>query len=165
MNLNKVEVMPFLRSLRAAGHRVTPQRLALFAELRAAADHPSAETLFRRVRRRHPTVSRASVYKTMHLLSALGLAIPLEGADGVTRYDGRSTPHVNAVCVRCGTVVDLAADVSRLLPQLARASGFLLERHLTVRGLCPKCRKAGQAQSKEVQHGRARSVRRRGGRR
>lgn len=151
--------------LRAAGYRVTPQRIAVFEELRASSDHPSADALFRRVRRRHPAVSRAAVYKTLQVLASLGLAAQFQGTDGAARFDGDPAPHLNMVCVRCGAIEDLVGiDAAPLIRRAARISGFRVEGHLTVRGICPRCRRRSN-QRKVVRNGSAGTSGRRGQRR
>lgn len=157
-NEHSRQSLQYARTLRAAGYRVTPQRIALFEALRASHDHPPAEVLYQRVRRTHPTMSRASVYKSLQLLASLGLAVQLEGTDGAVRFDGDLSPHVNMVCVRCGRIEDLAGiDVGPLLREVARASGFAVGHHLALRGMCPRCQRESQQQQqrKVVRHGTA----------
>lgn len=148
MSIHKALPAPLVQFLRAAGHRITSQRIAVFEALRRSRDHPSAEALYRRVRRRHPTISRASVYNALNLFASLGLLAELEGADGLAHFDGEVSPHANMVCVRCGAIEDLRdIDVEALLQRVARLSGFAVERHLTVRGICPACTKAARRQT------------------
>jgi len=169
MNLNNArsdDVASYARILRTAGFRVTAQRIALFEVLRASPDHPSAEMLYQRVRRHYPAISRASVYNALQVLASLGLAGQFEGADGAARFDGDLASHVNMICVQCGRIRDLPGiDVDRLLRRVARVSGFAVGRHLSVRGICPQCRRKGQQQREVVRHGTAGTGRRRAGRR
>lgn len=151
MSIHKATPAPLVQALRAAGHRITSQRIVVFEALGRSRDHPSAEALYRRVRRRHPTISRASVYKALNLFASLGLLAELKGADGLAHFDGEVSPHANMVCVRCGAIEDLRdIDVEALLQRVARLSGFAAEPHLNVRGICPACtetqdhRKAGR---------------------
>ena len=53
---------------------VTPQRVAVYRALLQAEDHPSPEELYRRVRRRMPSLSLATIYKALDALTRLGVA-------------------------------------------------------------------------------------------
>jgi Fur family transcriptional regulator, peroxide stress response regulator len=64
---NRMET--FAARCRAAGLAVTPQRLAIFRRLVATDRHPSAEELYATVRREMPTLSLATVYKTLDTLA------------------------------------------------------------------------------------------------
>jgi len=62
----------FVARCRTAGLAVTPQRLAIFRRLAATDRHPSAEELHAAVRREMPTLSLATVYKTLDALAGIG---------------------------------------------------------------------------------------------
>lgn len=82
------------------------------------------------------------MYKALNLFAELGLLAELKGADGLTHFDGETSPHANMVCVRCRAIEDVKDDeVEALLRRVARLSGFVVERHLTVRGICSACTK------------------------
>ncbi|GBD29689.1 Transcriptional regulator PerR [bacterium HR32] len=140
MNLDSGHLAALRERLARAGHRLTPQRWAVWAVLQRLGDHPSAEGLYRAVRRRHPMVSRATVYKTLEVLVRVGLVAPLPTADGVTRFDAGG-PHVNFECLRCGRIEDAHDPTSLLaLDRLARRVGFAAYPAVVVRGVCQRCR-------------------------
>jgi Fur family peroxide stress response transcriptional regulator len=93
--------------LRQAGARPTPQRRAVYAALSERCDHPTAETLYRQVRRRMRALSRATVYNALDLLVRGGAAQRLTHADGTARYDARVDGHDHLHCLACGRVDDL----------------------------------------------------------
>jgi Fur family peroxide stress response transcriptional regulator len=66
-------VQRFLEECRRSGLRITHQRTEVFRELARSAAHPDAETLYLWVRRRVPTISRDTVYRTLVALEARGL--------------------------------------------------------------------------------------------
>lgn len=114
-----------LRSaLEAAGSRCTPQRLAVYQYLRAAQHHPSAEQVYRAVRRQIPQISLATVYKALDTLVACGLVSKLTSVDGSALYDARHERHYHCRCLHTGRVEDVptAYDpdlVDKLDPELA----------------------------------------------
>ena len=76
-----------------SGVKLTHQRLEIFRELAAAQDHPDAETLFRAVQRRMPTVSLDTVYRTLWMLHRLGLVTTLGPQRDGIRFDANLAPH------------------------------------------------------------------------
>lgn len=129
--------------LRGAGVRVTPQRLAVFEAAARAAGHPDVETVFSAVRRRLPTVSLDTVYRTLHLFAEVGL-LSLVGQSGErTRFDTNTHPHHHFVCTCCGAMQDFeAGDYDALgLPPPAAGLGRVQSAHVELRGLCSRCAK------------------------
>ena len=108
--------------------------------LRASPDHPTAAEAPSRVRDRHPGVGTATLYRTLDLLTALGLAHELTGEGGALRFDATTGRHDHLVCVSCGRVDDVLVDPPGLTG-LNHSSGFEITGYdLTVRGVCPQCR-------------------------
>jgi len=70
-----------------AGLAVTPQRLAIYQALHGSYDHPSPEALFDRVKPTMPSISLATIYKTLETLVAIGVAseLPATGDTGRER--------------------------------------------------------------------------------
>ena len=122
-----------LRSaLERHGCRFTRQRAAVFRYLRSVETHPTAEEVYRAVRRTIPNISLATVYKSLEALVGCKLATKLTSSDGPSRYDHRTDNHYHIRCVRTGQVWDLEVPhdgnlLSKLDPQLVdrlKAQGF-----------------------------------------
>jgi Fur family peroxide stress response transcriptional regulator len=149
-----------LAGVRAAGLKVTPQRLAIVRELAEDESHPTAQELFERLRPSMPTMSFATVYNTLDTLTSAGLCAALALSPGSGRFDPNMDPHHHLVCDRCGSVRDVPSppagrttDDDSVRRALARevakevakevekiAPGFevrSVERIL--RGLCARC--------------------------
>ncbi len=96
--------------LRPLGIRLTPQRLAIAEVVANSADHPPVKEIYERVKAFFPYVTMATVYSTLSMLEGAGIVreLPFQRQ---SRYDANLSPHVNLVCVNCGTVVD--ADVGQ----------------------------------------------------
>lgn len=112
--------------LEGAGLRCTPQRLAVYDHLARALHHPTAEDVYRAVRRSVPRISLATVYKALEALVATGAAarLPADVGETSARYDARRDPHYHFRCLRTGLVHDLPTHfdpelVARLDPRLA----------------------------------------------
>lgn len=129
-------------TLRGRGFRLTPQRLAVIRAL-ARGRHSTAEEVHTALARDYPSMSLATVYKTIALLKAQGLILEIDFGARDNRYDIlRPYPHPHAVCTRCGAVADPSdPDLAALTAQVARDTGFEITSHrLDFFGLCPKCR-------------------------
>jgi Fe2+ or Zn2+ uptake regulation protein len=132
-----VEDADLRRALEQAGWRYTRQRAAVFAYLRGAQVHPTAEQVFAAVRQQIPNISLATVYKALEALVDAHLANRIAGDTGPIRYDGRSEPHYHIRCQRTGKVIDLPLPYDpnlpdRLDPQLIdtlRRQGFEITGH------------------------------------
>lgn len=132
-----------IAALRDAGHRITPQRLAVLKILAESRDHPSVEAIHGQIVREFPTTSLATVYKTITLLKKLREVLELAFAEGGSRYDGKLPfPHPHVVCSQCGAIVDPQfSGMAEMAAEMARKSGFRITHHrLDFIGLCPRCR-------------------------
>ena len=97
------------------GLRLTHQRLEILRELVGAKDHPSAEMVFGRVRKRLPTISLDTVYRTLATFDEYGLImrVPVTGDQG--RFDADTSPHHHFVCQNCKAIYDfLWSEFDRL---------------------------------------------------
>lgn len=133
-------------SLHDRGQRLTPQRqrvLALFERI-GEGTHLSAEEVHQRLLRTREKVSLATVYRTLRLLSSMGLLQELELPEGGRRFElagDAHRDHHHLVCVRCGRTEEFeSVDVIAAGEAAAGRFGFrLLECVLNVRALCPAC--------------------------
>jgi len=133
-------------SLHDRGQRLTPQRervLSLFERI-GAGTHLSAEEVHRQLLNAEARVSLATVYRTLRLLSSMGLLQELELPEGGRRFELASAAHRDhhhLVCVRCGRTEEFENDAVLAAGETAAGGhGFrLLECVLTVRALCPRC--------------------------
>ena len=121
--------------------RLTPQRLLIWEELLLHSTHPGAEEIYKSVRRRLPTLSFDTVYRTLHLFSSLGLIESIGSDSQRARFDTDMTPHHHFVCERCGAILDIpSAEVDRLQNFPTQVSCGRVERvRVEFRGLCKKC--------------------------
>jgi Fur family peroxide stress response transcriptional regulator len=131
-----------LKRLRQRGFRLTPQRVALVRLLAVSEGHPSAAQLYEQLKPQYPTMSLATVYKTLNLLKDLDEVLELGFWDDDGRYDGkRPYPHPHLICIRCRTIIDpkiaLAEDMAQ---QVAQLSDYRIVSHrLDFYGVCPTC--------------------------
>jgi len=133
----------FQAAIRRAGVKLTHQRLEIFAEVARTGDHPDADTVYRGVRKRLPTVSLDTVYRTLWLLLDLGLLTTLGLPRARVRFDANLRPHHHFVCTHCGRARDFYSPAFDALeiPAAVRAWGRVDRTLVEVRGRCARCAK------------------------
>ena len=121
--------------------KVTPQRLSIFKMLRSNHIHPSAETIYQVLIQEHPTMSLATVYKTIKTLVSSELVQELNVGEGNFRYDANTNYHPHIQCTKCGKVDDIFnIDVSPIIEDAKKATDFVITSNkLYFYGLCPNC--------------------------
>jgi Fur family transcriptional regulator, peroxide stress response regulator len=126
-----------------AGVKLTHQRLEIFREVASSLEHPDAETVFRAVRARMPTVSLDTVYRTLWMLNDLGLITTLGPRRESVRFDANLEHHHHYVCVRCGLARDFeSVELNALrIPDAVKDFGRVVATHVEVRGICDRCAK------------------------
>ncbi len=131
--------------LKAAGYRITPQRLAIIRALISSDEHPSVETIYRQICGDFPSTSIATVYNTLECLRRVGQVLELARSGG-SRYDGRNPdPHPHRACAVCGRIEDLDIDLREAGERIADQWGYADVKHyLEFTGVCPQC-KVGRA--------------------
>ena len=134
-----------IAKLREKGFRVTPQRLAICEFVLSSKEHPTVDQVYQVAQKKHPTLSLATVYQTLHLLTEIGMLQELGFSDGISRYDPKSSPHINIVCRNCGKIQDYESEsVRRFLSQITvELKRTLIGQHLEIYTYCDQCEKSG----------------------
>jgi Fur family peroxide stress response transcriptional regulator len=142
MTTSQNRLNQMVAKLRARDLRLTPQRLAILRILAASAGHPSIEQIYDRMKVDFPTMSLATVYKTVTLLKELGEVLELGFPEGVNRYDGsKPYPHPHVICLKCKKILDPElGNLQHLIEAAGKETGFRIFSHrLDFFGLCPEC--------------------------
>lgn len=124
--------------------RLTRQRRAILEVVRSSSNHPDAAWIYEQVRKKLPSISLGTVYRTLDALVAEGLLQPLARPGQPLRYEAHLDGHLHMVCSRCGNYYDLSSNLPDLL-SLARSQHPELElQGVTVEfsGICPRCKEA-----------------------
>jgi len=130
-----------IEALRSKGYKATPQRIAICRFVLNSRDHPSAQKVYDEVKKIHPTVSLATVYKTLAVLKDLNLIQELNLPQGQARFDSYMKPHINLICLRCGSIADLDDNSAiEIIRKVAAAAKFKPKgQHIDIFGICRKC--------------------------
>jgi Fur family ferric uptake transcriptional regulator len=136
----KVQLSQYLAS---QGLRSTSQRDTILKTFIEAGQHLSAEELYARVKKAHPGIGYATVYRTLKLLVEADLAEERRFEDGFTRfeYKKKDTHHDHLICIRCGAIIEFENERIEILQHdVARQKGFKVQSHkLELYGLCAAC--------------------------
>jgi Fur family ferric uptake transcriptional regulator len=136
-------ISPRLQRLRDAGFKITNARAIVIQVMEDAGGHLTSAQVVEEVARRDPAVGRASVFRTLELLSRLSLIRP-------TFVDGSGAPvfvllpgghHHHIVCTGCGKVIEFHdCGLDMLTAELERESGVRISGHLLeFYGTCETC--------------------------
>ena len=145
----KKRMEAFESRLRRAGTKLTHQRLEIFRELARSQEHPDAEEVYRAVRKRVPTISLDTVYRTLWMLLDLGLIDTLGAHRGRARFDANLELHHHFVCRRCGLTRDFhSSEFDGLeVPAAVKSFGSIDGTRVEVRGICLRCSSASKNRS------------------
>lgn len=130
-----------IAKLKERDYRLTPQRIELIRLISVSEGHPSAAQIFERIKTQFPTMSEATVYKTLALLKEMKQVVEIDLRDD-SHYDGNKPyPHPHLICVRCNKIIDGDIDFDpHSISRLEQASGYqIIRSQIILYGLCPEC--------------------------
>jgi Fur family transcriptional regulator, peroxide stress response regulator len=124
-----------------AGIKLTHQRLEIFKELMVVRDHPSAESIHKKLQEKLPMIAIDTVYRTLTTFDELGLVKKLHVMNERTLFDTNLEIHHHFICTRCKKVEDIYwSDFDKtMLPAMVEKIGKIQSRHLELHGVCNSC--------------------------
>jgi Fur family peroxide stress response transcriptional regulator len=131
-----------IETLRKNGYKATTQRIAICRFALRSRDHPTAQRVYNEVREMHPTVSLATVYKTLQILTKHGLIQELDLPQSQARFDSYVEPHINLVCLQCGNIQDFNDKTAQEMVEsvTTKAQFTRTGQRLDIYGMCKTCR-------------------------
>ncbi len=137
---------------RGCGYRITLAREVILGVLSKTADHLSAEDIYSHIHPQYPHIGLTTIYRTLEVLSNLGLVYKFDFGDKRARYElaegPKGTPHHHhLVCTACNRVIDYTDffdEEVKLLQEtekgLSQKYNFKITNHLIqFYGLCENC--------------------------
>ena len=124
-------------SLQKMGLRSTKQRLCVYDVILEKRDHPTADDIFLRVRRKLPKISFATVYNCLETFVECGLVKKINLDRNSSRYCPNLAPHAHFKCTDSGKIIDLPINkdtlntINTILPKGFSHVGFDLSFHGT----------------------------------
>ena len=118
------------------------QREAILDTFLRSERHLSVDDLHQLVQKRHPEIGRTTVYRTLKLLQAAGLAqeLALDG-QSVFEREYKRAHHDHFICKSCGEIFEFSnPEIERIQDEIAAGIGFVIEGHRhQIFGLCSRC--------------------------
>ena len=135
--MNKSAEHSINQRLATSGFRFTPQRQEVYEVLLEKRDHPTAEEVFIRAKKRMPEISMATVYNCLDALVQSGLARQVTVDRGAARFCPNMQEHCHFYCDTCHGVfdIDLPENSAIALPPRFKATRF----EIAIHGKCPAC--------------------------
>jgi Fur family ferric uptake transcriptional regulator len=141
----------FADFLARSGLKTTRQRERIVRAFFAAHRHISAEELYHQIQAETPGIGLVTVYRTLKLLRAAGLATERQFGEAYSRFDPNPAdwPHDHLICTRCGKIQEFQdATLASLRERVARTLGFTVTEHkLELYGFCRECARLAKARS------------------
>lgn len=129
----------FINALRQKGLNVTYQRLLIFKHLINTNTHPTADEIYQAVITEYPSISMATVYKILEILTEHKLIAKVTPLHDLARFDGDTSMHHHLVCLRCRKIVDVHHDALNNLP-IPSNNGFeVCGYRVQYEGICEVC--------------------------
>ncbi len=126
--------------LKAHGIKPSLTRMMIFDYLNAAKHHPNVEEIYQALQPKIPTLSKTTVYNTLHLFTEKRVARAVMLKDQENRYDLASHPHAHFQCTKCGKVEDVFRLPDIHLDQ-ALPKHSVHDVSVLISGVCAECQK------------------------
>lgn len=144
----------FSEHLKRHGLKLTPQRSRIFERAFQTHDHFSAEQLYEWLKAEGGAgASRATVYRTLNMLTEGGFLESLDTGQGELLYEHvlGHRHHDHLVCTRCGRIEEFHEKrIEELQEEVAERLGFELTNHsMRLFGLCPSCQSDGRTNDRD----------------
>lgn len=132
-----------IENLKKHNLKVTPQRLIIYSYLYNNPIHPSAETIYNNIKEENPTISLATVYKTLNSLKEAQLIQLINIGEDSFRYDIETDPHFHIICKKCNNIKDYYPNnnfISSIKDDIERKTNFKLNsEQMYFYGICEVC--------------------------
>ncbi|HRR29610.1 MAG TPA: Fur family transcriptional regulator, partial [Victivallales bacterium] len=134
-------IQKFRKLCRDSGLKFTQQRFEIFNELIISTVHPDAMIIFKNIRKKIPSISFDTVYRTLRTFEEKGI-IKLIGVWGdKQRFDGNNEKHHHFICLACGKILDINDNEidNLVIPREVYKVGYPKYIHVEIRGICSDC--------------------------
>ena len=143
----------FMEFLEQKSLRLTSQRQAIIDSVFSTEEHFTAEQLLEWSRKRDRSVSRATVYRTLPLLTLSGLVREMDFGKDYKYYDPNYADHPNhshIICQDCEKIVEFESKrIEKLENEISHRLGFSVKsQRLQITGTCEQLKKLGACKKK-----------------
>jgi len=123
--------------------RQTIQKGLIWDAVSEADNHPNAEQIYDTIVSKHPSISRATVYRNLNMLVDEQRVKRVRVLGGPDHFDRTLEKHYHIQCTHCKRVSDIEMQEDIVLnSEHMDTHGFELESYeLVFNGICPDCQK------------------------
>ncbi len=123
--------------------RRSKQREVILEVLRGTTSHPSAERVYKEVKKVIPNISLGTVYRNLKLLQSIEKVSEIACSGNEGRFDGNPGLHYHITCQKCGKIGDVHGMIFKEIEDtVAEATGFKIFNHcIGFTGICHECQK------------------------
>lgn len=148
MNNDEHAVLPDVLRERCSRNnlKMTPQRVAIYEAVVGNTQHPCADSVYREIQKKFPTISFDTVNRTLATFAKIGLLDVVEGYGDPKRFDPNLRKHHHFRCLHCGALVDVYhADYDAIPVPPEVGERFTVNSvKVLLEGICEQCRTRGE---------------------
>jgi len=134
--------------LKSKDIRPSYQRIKVLEYMYRTGGHPTVDEIFRALSADIPSLSKGTIYNSLHTFVDVGLVQVIDIDETEKRYDITLTSHGHFQCNACGTIYNFQADIDQIpLDGLNRFK--ITQKNIYFRGLCPNCLDKSKIRIKE----------------
>lgn len=123
------------------GLKQTPQRLAIIEYLDGNCNHPTVDDVYTDIKVKFPTMSLATVYKTLETLKAKGYLQEITIDKERKHFDPDTSQHHHLICIKCKKIIDIKKEFPVEIPDEYKDSFEITDTNIEFYGICPVCKK------------------------
>jgi Fe2+ or Zn2+ uptake regulation protein len=128
----------FTDQLKSKGIRPSYQRIKVLEYMNRNGGHPTVEEIFKALSPMIPSLSKVTIYNTLHTFVETGLVRVVEIDDAQMRYDITLDDHGHFLCAACGTIYNFPVSLDPA--SIAGLHQFkITQKNVYFKGLCPNC--------------------------
>lgn len=137
-------VSEFVQKCKNHSLSVTPQRLAIYKALLNDKTHPNPECVYKAIKSDFPTISLATVYKTLETFEKHQIINVVTPLHETVRYDAEMDRHHHVVCVKCKKVMDIKdPELDKInIPTYVSSDNQVLDYNIQINVICQSCKAA-----------------------
>jgi Fur family peroxide stress response transcriptional regulator len=143
---DKIDMKHFYAKCAKHGLKITPQRELLYKELIKAKDHPSADALYKRAKKKLSNISFDTVYRTLLSFTEIGFISVVEGYGEQKRFEPNIHNHHHFRCTKCHRIYDFENDAYDNISTAKETQKFgrTFKIKVVLEGICFSCEKKGR---------------------
>ncbi len=122
--------------------RMTAQKSFIFDYLKSVKTHPSAEVVYKEIKKKLPNISQGTVYRVLNNFKEKGEIQAIDTKDTV-HFDADISDHAHFICEKCGNVFDVMSECSEcgILKNKKIKAGKINHYKINFYGVCSACKK------------------------